>query len=350
MSTPAQIEANRHNAARSTGPRTAGGKARSSRNALRHGLRSELPVLPGEDSTDWEEHRAGILRSLAPAGPLETELAGRVALSLWRLRRVAAYETAVTALGVHGVAEEARAPDPFTHGKSDQERLQKTLDDLRQRQETVDAWEGTLRLLERLPDLPDDAHVEGDDVEGALHDVSVELPGDGADPGDPDLLAGLGVPDDELDDPWGWDGWTAGMVRLAVEQMAQECKTSAAKVLARALQGRQEAQDKGQEEVKRLQREARDLRRRVQAKEDRLRQQRMLADANTLDKVLRYESHVSRQMLQALHTLERLQAARVGEPVPPPAALDVTISGDAPGLAQALAEGAAADLEDGDGA
>jgi hypothetical protein len=349
MSTPAQIEANRHNAARSTEPKTAGGKARSSQNALRHGLRSELPVLPGEDSRGWEEHRAGILRSLAPAGPLEAELAGRVALSLWRLRRVAVYETAVTALGVNGVAEEARAPDSFTPGKSDQERLQKTLDDLRQRQETVDAWEGSLRLLERLPDLPADAPVEGDDVEGVLHDVNDELPGDGADPDDPDFLAGLGVPADELDNAWAWDGWTAGMVRQAAEQMAQECKTSAAKVLARALQGRQEAQNKGREEVKHLQRQARDLRRRVQAKEDRLRQQRMLADAKTLDKVLRYESHVSRQVLQALHTLERLQAARAGEPVPPPAALDVTISGDGPGPAHALAEGAAAVLQDGEG-
>jgi hypothetical protein len=350
MSTPAQIEANCHNAARSTGPRTAGGKARSSRNALRHGLRSELPVLPGEDPRGWEEHRAGILRSLAPAGPLEAELAGRVALSLWRLRRVAVYETAVTALGVNGVAEEARAPDSFTPGKSDQERLQKTLGDMRQRQETVDAWEGSLRLLERLPDLPDDAPLDSDDVYGVLQDVSVHLPGDGADPENPDFLAGLGVPRDELDNAWGWDGWTAGLVRRAVDQMARGCKTSAAKVLVRALQVRQEAQDKGREEVKRLQREAKDLRRRVLAKEDRLRQQRMLADANTLDRVLRYESHVSRQMLQALHTLERLQAARVGEPVPPPAALDVTISGDASGPAQALPEGAAADLEDVDGA
>jgi hypothetical protein len=54
----------------------------------------------------------------------------------------------------------------------------------------------------------------------------------------------------------------------------------------------------------------------------------LLPDENTLGKVTRYEAHLSRQMLQALHTLERLQAARAGQPVPPPAALDVTIEGE----------------------
>ncbi len=36
-----------------------------------------------------------------------------------------------------------------------------------------------------------------------------------------------------------------------------------------------------------------------------------------------------RQLLQALHTLERLQKTRAGEDVPAPAALDVTVNGEA---------------------
>ena len=43
MATVKQIEANRKNATRSTGPRTAVGKSKSSRNALRHGL--SLPLI-----------------------------------------------------------------------------------------------------------------------------------------------------------------------------------------------------------------------------------------------------------------------------------------------------------------
>ena len=46
MTSEPRVTANRRNARKSTGPRTAGGKARASRNALRHGLRSII-VDPG---------------------------------------------------------------------------------------------------------------------------------------------------------------------------------------------------------------------------------------------------------------------------------------------------------------
>jgi hypothetical protein len=88
MTTPFQIEANRANARRSTGPRSAAGKARSSQNALKHGLRAESALLPGESATDWREHREGVLFALGAKGALEIALADRVALVLWRLQRV----------------------------------------------------------------------------------------------------------------------------------------------------------------------------------------------------------------------------------------------------------------------
>ena len=62
-------------------------------NALRHGFHARLVPLPGLESTpEWDAHLAGILASLAPEGGLETALASRAALALWRLQRVAAYE------------------------------------------------------------------------------------------------------------------------------------------------------------------------------------------------------------------------------------------------------------------
>jgi hypothetical protein len=46
LPTEKQIAANRRNAQRSTGPRTAAGKLKSSRNALRHGLSGPVPSDP----------------------------------------------------------------------------------------------------------------------------------------------------------------------------------------------------------------------------------------------------------------------------------------------------------------
>src|SRR5262245_10757294 len=114
------------------------------------------------------------------------------------------------------------------------------------------------------------------------------------------------------------------MVRRAVAQMAREFTTNPEPILARALQERRKIQEEGKAELKRLQRQAKELRRRIRERDDRRRHRRMLPVGDTLEKVTRYEAHLSRQMLQALHELQRLQAARAGQPVPTPSALDVT--------------------------
>ncbi len=63
-------------------------------NALKHGIFAKEPVVAGvESQEEWEAHREGVAVSLAPEGHMEMCLVERVALTLWRLRRVAAFET-----------------------------------------------------------------------------------------------------------------------------------------------------------------------------------------------------------------------------------------------------------------
>jgi hypothetical protein len=61
MTSLRQIEANRQNASRSTGPHTDEGKLRSRRNAVRHGLCAETVVEIIEDTDDYSGFEAAII-------------------------------------------------------------------------------------------------------------------------------------------------------------------------------------------------------------------------------------------------------------------------------------------------
>jgi len=89
MTSQKQIEANRRNARKSTGPKTPKGKARVSRNALKHGLLSRARdlLVDGESPKELETFREAMMAELAPEGELERLLADRVVASAWRLRR-----------------------------------------------------------------------------------------------------------------------------------------------------------------------------------------------------------------------------------------------------------------------
>lgn len=95
MSSDRQIEANRLNAQRSTGPRTPVGKRTASMNAMKHGLTARDVVLPGENPDDFECFRIGILTSLDPRGALENFFAEKFAGDAWRLTRVPRFEGAL---------------------------------------------------------------------------------------------------------------------------------------------------------------------------------------------------------------------------------------------------------------
>jgi len=92
---------NRANSQHSTGPRTDAGKKSSSLNALRHGLTSQIIVMPEEDLTAYQLHARTFFDDFKPKGAVEQQLVQGLADTAWRLNRIPALEANVLTLGMH---------------------------------------------------------------------------------------------------------------------------------------------------------------------------------------------------------------------------------------------------------
>ena len=89
-----QLVANQNNAKKSTGPVTVQGKQTVANNALKHGVFSKSLILSDEDPAEYKSLLNQLLQELHPSGLLEQTLVERIALTLWRQRRLVRAETA----------------------------------------------------------------------------------------------------------------------------------------------------------------------------------------------------------------------------------------------------------------
>jgi hypothetical protein len=226
MTSDKQIDANRKNALKSTGPKTPEGKDAVRLNALKHGLLSKETLLPGEDEEALTELDEGLREELQPVGVLENLLVDQIVSAYWRLSRLIRVEAGIFALELYGelakrAREEARS---YTkkEGKHDE-------------------------FAESIADsvLPTTTITDEEKYEKAISEAEV--------------MEALR------------DGETATLGRTFVRD----------------------------------------------------------ADgANAFSKLSRYQTPIVRDLYRALHELQRLQAARgAGGSAPPPAAIDVDVSG-----------------------
>ena len=105
MASSKQLQANRVNARKSTGPRTQVGKARSRLNSRKHGLTAKTLIIVGENAEDFEELRSALFEQYDPQSALEFELVDRLAGILWRLRRVPLFEAGILDARHAGVSD-----------------------------------------------------------------------------------------------------------------------------------------------------------------------------------------------------------------------------------------------------
>jgi hypothetical protein len=93
MSSVRQIEANRRNSQKSTGPKSATGKAASRFNALRHGLTAKHCTISVEDGPEFNQIRDEFLAEHQPSTPSQFFLVEQAVMAAWRLRRLRKTET-----------------------------------------------------------------------------------------------------------------------------------------------------------------------------------------------------------------------------------------------------------------
>jgi len=283
------------------GPKTEEGKEVIRWNAARHGIRSPAPVVPGiESQEEWERHLAGVLESLSPEGHLEVVLAERVALFSWRLHRVTRYETESIALYQEKAeADLARERRMGSHvlGADHPETVRDNL-------KTAQA---THRLLKRLPKMEADKPLSwfaADTILWTLTQYARPVAEGKVAP--EDLLEGISVPGLPEGIDWeDYEGWTAGVVQAGVGAVAraigedpEELLQAATDGARRDVVGKERAAERVKQDLAKMSRE------------------RLLPDEKTLEKVSRYEAHLSRQLYKALHELEALQVRRQGGSAP----------------------------------
>ncbi len=105
MATAAQVSANRENSQKSTGPRTDEGKARSSKNATKHGFNSKEFIVAEDQQEEFDSLSKSLRKQVSPLGALEQEVFTQLLHAAWNLRRVRRLEAELAGGDVDPLAD-----------------------------------------------------------------------------------------------------------------------------------------------------------------------------------------------------------------------------------------------------
>jgi hypothetical protein len=283
------------------GPTTQNGKQIVRWNATRHGISSPQPVVPGlEKQEDWESHLEGIMENLSPVGHLEVTLAERVALLSWRLHRVTRYETQSIAVSQEQVEEDIHRmarllslhENPYASTHPEDIRIDAKLS------------KQAHSALRRFPSLELDKILKGADASSVVWGVLMEAKKAAEEEIDEEALDLPGVPEDAMIEEL--PAMKVADLRGCVEAIAAHVSLDPDDLLELATY-------KAGREARSAAHKKEDMEQEISRKV----RERILPDVKTLEKITRYEAHLSRQLFQCLHELENLQKHRTtGDGVP----------------------------------
>lgn len=289
--TAKKIEANRRNAQKSTGPKTADGKAVSKLNALKHGLLAQTVVVRGhklqESNHEFKKLCQEFYADLNPVGPLEEMLLGQIVTASWRLRRARTAESGEIALSVDGGWWTRRRQNPLLESM-EWDIFGDPVHAMRDSALGNRLMESQLKAVrasvDKTGELTEDA-IQSVIFHGKPYSLTTDLEG---------LRSRL------QQNPEG----------LEPSALRAKQKEQALAYLDRKLRhiswGKSNCEEREEMEEEMRQAAA------------------VLPSEETLDKILRYEAALERQLFRAMNQLERLQRRRQGENIPAPLTMDIS--------------------------
>ncbi|HTR41669.1 MAG TPA: hypothetical protein VMH87_08650 [Pseudomonadales bacterium] len=286
-----QLAANQRNGHLSHGPKTPNGKAASKMNALKHGLRSEQVVVRGrcikESLREYNTFYQGLRDDLQPCGALEEMLVQQIATTSWRLQRVLRAESGEIALSVDNGEWKRKNRDLTLTGM-----LWGMVGDpaMKMRESAF----GNQLMYHQLEKVRNSVEKEGQLTEAAIQSVVFH--------GKPYSLTR------ELEKLWlqlqqNPDGLDEEALRAKQKEQALVSINRKLRVISWDVDCCEKRED-----MEEHARQAADV----------------LPSAETLEKLLRYESALQKRLYRAMNHFERLKRRRLGENVPAPLAMDIS--------------------------
>jgi hypothetical protein len=277
-----QLEANRLNAQKSTGPKTEEGKAVSRQNALIHGMRAGQILVDGdrihESDTEFQDLCREFYEDLAPVGALEKLLTDQIVQATWRLSRAHRAESGEIALSVDGSWWKRQDINPLVSLL----RTPQSSNSLPISLKLIRSLAGCEYLIMSLQNLRDSVELECELTEAALKDFKFRM------------RNGEDTTTEKLDTLRAW--LVDNPEKLEPEVLQARHKEAVLKLLDEKVNNAKHwlAINQRKEELEEKARESASV----------------LPSGVVLEKIMRYETVLQRQLYRAITQLERVQQRR----------------------------------------
>jgi hypothetical protein len=297
-----QLQANKKNAQKG-GVKTPDGKAIVKYNALKHGLLAkEVVITIGEGAENPEEFNAlmeDLKTQLAPAGTLEEMLVEKIAVSYWRLRRAYKYEVGLIRNELDNATDDYYSGETASSGYKEQKTDYEIDQEIEKDKEAIESWmqdKKDFNKMHKKGKPLEDIYDWFDNWEWLEEKFKYLL---------------LGHDDYEGFDPQNFREFLNNKADWSDEQIWEA-----------HIELCDEKSEEHRKEIADLEKQKQQNKLKLQV----IKKLGNIPSKDELDRLLRYEGAIERQLYKALNQLERIQRLRAGDNVPAPLEVNVDVN------------------------